>query len=52
MADGTIIAFMFDNFEGKLTTVYLYVDLNGDKITNRAGRDTFTFDFSSDVIVK
>ena len=52
MADGTIIAFMFDNFEGKLTTVYLYVDLNGDKKPNRAGRDIFTFEFSSDVTAK
>ena len=45
MADGTIIAFMFDNFEGVLNSVYMYVDLNGDRKPNRAGRDIFTFNF-------
>ena len=45
MSDGTIISFMFDNITGHLMYVYMYVDINGDKKPNRAGRDIFTFGF-------
>ena len=48
LADGTIVSFMFDNINGILQWVYLYVDINGDKKPNISGKDIFTFGFYSE----
>ncbi len=52
MSDGTIISFMFDNINGRLMFVYMYVDINGDKKPNRAGRDIFSFGFGGNSTAK